>query len=63
MKQTQLQNISLIDIANAIDLNHTIIELPDTSEEHSTGTCINNTETIVLTENTAGTYFSDFVAV
>ena len=38
--KTQLQNKGYLnDVTNAIDINHTIIELTDTSEEHS----INNT--------------------
>ena len=43
MKKTQLQNISLNDITNAIDTNHTTTELAVTSKEH----IFNNTENIV----------------
>ena len=46
VNKTQLQNISMNDITNAIDINPTTIELADTSEEHS----ISNTENIVVTE-------------
>ena len=43
MNKTQLQNISLNDITNAIDTNHTTTELADASKEH----IFNNTENIV----------------
>ena len=35
MNKTQLQNISLNDSTNAIDVNHTTTELAITSEEHT----------------------------
>ena len=46
VNKTRLQNITLNDITNAIDINHTTIDLADTLEEHG----INNTENIVLAE-------------
>ena len=43
MDKTQLQNISLNNITNAVDTNHTTTELADTSKEH----IFNNIEDIV----------------
>ena len=43
VNKTQLQNISLSDITNAIYTNHTTTDLADTSEEH----IFSNTENVV----------------